>query len=128
MKAVVNECIRSHIEAFATDKEKSSLFQTVFGHIESGLKYQCHAAWSQVNFYSDVMHYTFITHSNKIESEHFCKSANCRSLFQVLHLLSVVFEVAGPYFHAMMGTCLRSLADLRSATNFSLINELVNLE
>jgi len=28
----------------------------------------------------------------------------------------------------LMGTCLRSLADLRSATNFSLVNELVNSE
>ena len=48
MKAVANECIRSHVETFSKDTEKSSTFKTIFGHVEGGLKYQCHTAWAQV--------------------------------------------------------------------------------
>ena len=51
MKAVANECIRSNAEAFSKDPEKVAIFKTVFGHIEGGLKYQCHAAWSQVKYF-----------------------------------------------------------------------------
>ena len=43
---------------------------------------------------------------------------------QVLHLLATFFEVCGSAYHHLVGTCLGALADLRSSSNFSYVNEL----
>ena len=43
---------------------------------------------------------------------------------QVLHLLSTFFEVCGSTYCHFVGPCLGALADLRSSSNFSYVNEL----
>ena len=38
--------------------------------------------------------------------------------------MTTFFEVCGQDYHAIMGKCLKSLAELRSSANFTLTNEL----
>ena len=44
--------------------------------------------------------------------------------FQVLNLLTAFFEVCGSKYYGIVGSCLKSLAELRSSANFTLTNEL----
>ena len=50
LKAVCNECIKPHIEAYVADKSGEEKLRKAFANVLEGLGYQFHAAWAQVRF------------------------------------------------------------------------------
>ncbi len=112
LKAVINEAIKPNLDIFEGNNAFTSQMKCIFSHIEEGLKYQYHSSWAQV-------------------CEILCSTVKCKnillifcSLFQVLNLLTVFFDVCGKSYHALTGNCLKTLSELRSSSNFTLTNEL----